>query len=236
MTTAPAADAIAPSIPEIAKRIGDVRLRIVATNSLEQVYSFRGEYGRTVELATENLAALPEAEWGPDYFRDAAPPPIHDRFWLLLSLGYSALGSYNCTTKGSWGTARSPLERAVAAAQTGNVAIVLSLAVTTSTWVLAELGEESEALARLREGEQLLERQVARGLGGGAGTSLLTIAESCGMRPLVAHCLLSRGKLYRRWRKHKKAREDIVSATAMYRDMGMMNYLEQAEAELLQRQ
>lgn len=193
MTTAPAADAIAPSIPEIAKRISDVRLRIVATNSLEQVYNIRGEYGRTVELATENLAALPEAEWGPDYFRDAAPPPIHDRFWLLLSLGYSALGSYNCT-KGSWGTARSLLERAVAAARTGNVAIVLSLAVTTSTWVLAELGEESEALARLREGEQLLERQVARGLGGRAGTSLLTMpsrAACARWSPIVSSAAVS---------------------------------------------
>ena len=51
------------------------------------------------------------------------------------------------------------------------------------------------------------------------------------MRPLVAHCRLGLGKLYRRMDKHELAREHITTATTMYREMGMTYWLEQAEAE-----
>ena len=44
---------------EIAGRLGDLRLRILTTTYLEQVHYFRGDYERVVELATDNLAALP---------------------------------------------------------------------------------------------------------------------------------------------------------------------------------
>src|SRR5262249_17524891 len=40
---------------------------------------------------------------------------------------------------------------------------LLPQSVANSAWVLAQLGEGSEGLSRLREGEHLLERQVARG-------------------------------------------------------------------------
>ena len=55
-----------------------------------------------------------------------------------------------------------------------------------------------------------------------------------GMRPLVAHRRLGRGKLYQRLERREEAREDIATATAMFRDMGMTHWLEQAEAEILQ--
>jgi tetratricopeptide (TPR) repeat protein len=45
----------------------------------------------------------------------------------------------------------------------GNVDLLLPRSVVSSAWVLAQLGEASEGLSRLREGEQLLERQAARG-------------------------------------------------------------------------
>ena len=44
---------------EIAGRLGDLKLRILATTYLEQAHYLRGEYERVVELATDNLAALP---------------------------------------------------------------------------------------------------------------------------------------------------------------------------------
>jgi tetratricopeptide (TPR) repeat protein len=47
--------------------------------------------------------------------------------------------------------------------RTGNVVNLLPGALASSAWVLAQLGEASEALNRLREGEQLVERQAARG-------------------------------------------------------------------------
>lgn len=46
--------------------------------------------------------------------------------------------------------------------QAGNLVIQLPTAIVTYAWVLAQLGEASHAMTRLREGEQLLDRQVAR--------------------------------------------------------------------------
>jgi tetratricopeptide (TPR) repeat protein len=51
-----------------------------------------------------------------------------------------------------------------------NVASLLSQSVVCSAWALAQLGEASEGLSRLREGEQLLERQAARGYVGFLGS------------------------------------------------------------------
>jgi tetratricopeptide (TPR) repeat protein len=58
------------------------------------------------------------------------------------------------------------------------------------------------------------------------------IATDLGMRPLVAHCHLGLSKLYRRTDKREQAREHLATATTMYREMGMMYWLEKAEAEL----
>ena len=41
------------------------------------------------------------------------------------------------------------------------------------------------------------------------------------MRPLVAHCHLGLGKLYRRTGKREEAREHLTTATTMYREMDM---------------
>ena len=178
-------------------------------------------------------------------------------------------------------------------ARTGNVALHLPLAVASSAWALAQLGEASEALNRLPEGEQGLDRLAARGyvigwnyhslgracllLGrldearrpgrpcgrilarspGFAAHALhllgdiathpdrfdaesgeahyrkaLALAEPRGMRPLVAHCHLGLGKLFRRTGTRDQAREHLTIATAMYREMDMRFWLEQAEAEM----
>ena len=177
----------------------------------------------------------------------------------------------------------------------GHVVLSLPHAVAFSTWVLAQVGEASEALARLREGEELLERQAERGfvdqhggdyhalghaalllgrldeaqsLGdraveyspshpGFAAHALhllgdiathpdrvdadsgevhyrkaLALAEPRGMRPLVAQCHLGLGKLYRRTGKREQAREHVTTATAMFREMDMQFWREQAEAEM----
>jgi tetratricopeptide (TPR) repeat protein len=66
--------------------------------------------------------------------------------------------------KGDWLKARSLIEHGITVLRAGNVVILLPFAVASSAWVLAQLGEASEALNRLREGEQLLKRQVAGGI------------------------------------------------------------------------
>jgi tetratricopeptide (TPR) repeat protein len=58
------------------------------------------------------------------------------------------------------------------------------------------------------------------------------LAEALGMRPLVAHCHLGLGKLYRRTGHRPQAREHLTTATTMYREMDMEFWLEQGEGEL----
>jgi DNA-binding SARP family transcriptional activator/tetratricopeptide (TPR) repeat protein len=185
---------------EIAGRLGDLRLRILAASFLEQAHFFRGEYKRAVELATENLEALP-ADWVSEHVLGAAAPAsVYDRHWLVLSLAYlgrfdeaapyeaemirlaevtqhahtiglaySAAGSLHLQ-RSDWVRARPLIEHAIAVLRTANVVNLLA-ALAASTWVLAQHGECSEALNRLRESEQLIERLYATGPGaGGRGT------------------------------------------------------------------
>jgi hypothetical protein len=52
------------------------------------------------------------------------------------------------------------------------------------------------------------------------------------MRPLVAHCHLGLGKLYRRIGETEHARENLTAATLMYREMEMEFWLDQEEADI----
>jgi len=310
---------------EIAGRLGDVRLRILTTTHLEQVHYFRGEYERVVELATGNIAALP-ADSLSETFGAAMPISIYDRFRMLQSLTelgrFAAAAPYEAEAlrlaelthhaytvgmvnnaacwlhclKGDWATACSLIEHGLTAFRKGNVVWELPSVVAASAWVLAQVGEAGEALTRLREGEQLLERDAARGtftFHGVASLSLgraalrlgrldearslgdralkysspsrpgqaahtlhllgdvathpdrfdapsgeayyrqaLALAVPRGMRPLIAHFHLGLGKLYRRTGKRDQAQEHLTTATAMYSEMDMRFWLEQAEAEL----
>ena len=50
--------------------------------------------------------------------------------------------------------------------------------------------------------------------------------------PLVARCHSGLGRLYRRGSQRSVAQEHLATATAMYRQMDMTSWFEQAEAEL----
>jgi class 3 adenylate cyclase/tetratricopeptide (TPR) repeat protein len=308
---------------EIAERLGDLRLRIASTTTLEQTHYYRGDYMRVLALATDNLAMLP-ADWIYEYLDLAAPASVYDRCWLVMSLAelgrfaeaavyeaeairlaepthsaftigmaYQAVGTLHLL-KGDWVKARSLIERGIARVRTGNVVNLLHPSVALSAWALAQLDCADEALSRLREGEQLLERQAAwrragrlwrgyhslgraclrlgrldeaqrladraveslRSQFGIAAHALhllgdiashperfdaeqgetyyrqaLALAEPRGMRPLVAHCHLGLGNLYRRTGKREQAHEHLTTATTMYREMGMTYWLEKVQAE-----
>src|SRR5262245_37339806 len=175
---------------EIAGRLGDLRLRIVTTSQLELAHYNRGEYERVVELATKNLATLP-ADRVYESFGNATPVSIYDRQWLVMSLAelgrfaeaaedeaeviqlaeptqhaFTVGQAYRAALhlhllKGDWVKARSMSEHGLAVARTGNVALHIPVPVTASAWALAQLGEASEALNRIREGEPLVERAIA---------------------------------------------------------------------------
>jgi tetratricopeptide (TPR) repeat protein len=57
----------------------------------------------------------------------------------------------------------------------------------------------------------------------------MTLASELEMRPLVAHCQLGLGRLYRRAGKPEQAQEHLTIATAMYGEMGMTYWLDQLE-------
>ena len=107
------------------------------------------------------------------------------------------------------------------------------------------IAQDGLAAARQR-GERGVEGQLLRLLGDIAAhpdrfevdtaeahyRQALALAEELGLRPLVAHCHLGLGKLYRRTGKRQEAREHLTTATTMYREMDMRYWLEQAEAEM----
>jgi hypothetical protein len=58
----------------------------------------------------------------------------------------------------------------------------------------------------------------------------MTLAAERNMRPLVAHCHLGLGQLFRKT-DTEQAREHLATATTMYRGMGMTYWLEKAAVE-----
>jgi len=66
----------------------------------------------------------------------------------------------------------------------------------------------------------------------GSYREALALAQDLGMRPVIAHCHVGLGKLYRRTGKREQAQEHLTTATTMYREMGMTYWLEKLEAEL----
>jgi len=61
-------------------------------------------------------------------------------------------------------------------------------------------------------------------------TQAKALAEELGMRPLAAHCHRGLGKLYGKTGRPREAQEHLMTATALYREMDMPFWLEQAEA------
>jgi tetratricopeptide (TPR) repeat protein len=178
---------------EFAARLGDLKLSIQATSYLAQVHMLRAEYPRAIELATDNLAKLP-ADWVHEFFGLPTPASVYNRGWLatsftqlgrfaeaaqcgaeMLQLAESMQHMFTVGSahqfmaasyllRGDWARARPLIEQAIAVFRTRNIAILLPGAIATSAWVLAQLGEAREALTRLQESDELLERQAARGM------------------------------------------------------------------------
>jgi tetratricopeptide (TPR) repeat protein len=93
-----------------------------------------------------------------------------------------------------------------------------------------ERGNEAWALRLLGEIASHREPLEAEGTGDHYRQAL-SMADELGMRPLVAHCHLGLGRLYRRTGKRQEAQERLGTATTMYREMDMRFWLEKAEAE-----
>jgi transcriptional regulator with AAA-type ATPase domain/tetratricopeptide (TPR) repeat protein len=179
----------------IARAVGELDLRILATTCLEQAEYFRGDYEHVVELALDNISAVP-ADRLREYFGSIAPAAVYDRYWLILSLAplgrFAEAARYEAEAaslaastqhrysvgvvhlaaatihvlKGDWVAAKSRIANGIALFRTGGIGLLLPRLVACSAWALAQLGEKNEALSQLQEAQQLVERQAARGLVG----------------------------------------------------------------------
>ena len=81
--------------------------------------------------------------------------------------------------KGDWAKAHALIERQIAVLRTGNIVGELPSALAYSARALAYLGDAAEALDRLRECEQLLEGQSARGRVGMNGWAYYSLGRAC---------------------------------------------------------
>ena len=184
---------------EIAARLRDHKLRVLTRTHLSVAHYLRGEYGRVIPLATDNIGPGP-ADW--EHFG-----PAGDRGTLVLSLAmlgrfaeaaevdaeatrlaeltdlpfavawaHLSAGSLH-VAEGAWARAHSRIERGLARARAGNIGLMLPGAISCSALVLAELGDVSEAQNRLREGCQLLEGFEGRR--GPAGLEYTVLGRAC---------------------------------------------------------
>jgi class 3 adenylate cyclase/tetratricopeptide (TPR) repeat protein len=209
---------------------------IVACWSLGSLYGVRGNLGAAARVLERALALC--REW---------------KLAVLSPLVSGPLGSVYALS-GRLGEGLSLLREARDAMESMGRGAYHSL-------VVVQLGEAAARADRLDEALGLVEQALAltreRGENGGEALALhllgeiearrappdveaakaqyraaLALADDLGMRPLVAHCHLGLGRLYRRTGQRQQPYEHLTTATTMYREMDMRFWLEKAEAEM----
>jgi class 3 adenylate cyclase/tetratricopeptide (TPR) repeat protein len=200
---------------------------------LGRVYSCRGDVNRAIELCTRSLALARER--GVDNVIQ----------WSSASLGVAY------TLDGRTTEAVARLEEAVAAGESTSSLDPYTLVSLGHAYLSAGQSEDAsrcarEALVMCRQRTRRdVEADALHLIGDLAARQdpaseeamanyhqALALADELGMRPLIAHCHLGLGKLYRRTGQREQAREHLTTAMTMYREMGMTYWLEKAEAEM----
>jgi tetratricopeptide (TPR) repeat protein len=113
------------------------------------------ELGRFVEAAEHEAQAVRLVEPRQNAFNS-------------LGLAYYAAATAQIL-KGNWEIAQTLIERVITVLRAGKIVIMLPYAIAAYSWVLAQIGATGEALIHLKEGEQLLETNVAGGIVGQRG-------------------------------------------------------------------
>jgi tetratricopeptide (TPR) repeat protein len=209
---------------------------VLGCRELAHLKSVRGELNQAARLLECAVALC--TEWN-----ITAHTPI-----VMASLGHVYAWS------GRIGEGVSCLQQALTAYESAGIGVCHSLSVEQlgEAYLLADQVENARAcadravmLARGR-GERGYEAWALRLLGEIASHqahpdataaaahygAAMTLASELEMRPLVAHCHFGLGRLYRRTGKREQAQEHQTTATAMYGEMDMRFWLEQAQTEL----
>ncbi|MBP1725571.1 MAG: family ATPase [Deltaproteobacteria bacterium] len=220
----------------LAKAVDQPFTLVLACWGLAYVYGLRGELSLAVRLLERGLAL--------------------SREWNLTVLSPRVTGFLGSVYAGSkrMGEGLSLLHQALEAMETLGVGAYHSLLLVRlgEAYLLANrveealaMGERALRLSRER-GERGYEAWALRFLGDTAShrdpsdletaeghyRQALALADELSMRPLVAHCHLGLGKVYRHGGDGGNARERLMTAVTMYREMGMNPWLAQAEAEM----
>ena len=209
---------------------------IYASLGLAYLDGIRGELSQAARLLERALAQC--REWNITLLTHPA----------MASLGHVYVWSGRIREGVSW------LQQALAAYESAGIGYYHSISVVQlgEAYLLADRAEDARACAdravmltreRGERGHEawalrLLGEVVAHQKAPDVATAethfgvAMTLATELGMRPLLAHCHLGLGNLYRGSGERAKAEEHLAAAAAMYREMGMTFWLEKAGAEL----
>jgi class 3 adenylate cyclase len=206
---------------------------VLASWGLAYLYGLRGELNPAVRLLERALALSRESNltfWPPRvtgslgsvYARSQRIAEglslLHQALHAMEALG---IGAYHSLLVVQLGEAYLLADRREEALAAGSRALTLARD-------RGERGHESWALRLL--GEIASTRNPPdTATADGHYREALALADELGMRPLVAHCHLGLGRLYRRTGQREQARDHLTMAATAYREMDMGFYLAQVE-------
>ena len=212
-----------------AERLNSTLAMVAATLGLGEAYRERGDWARAIRLLERSVADAREgglgvitagvgSRLGAAYAHAGRLDEAIELLRASASVGSRALN-----------TRSSAFARLLGEAclLSGNVDEARLQATTALEGAQALRQRGDEAAARWLLGlttPSLVEAEVFIG-------EALSLASELAMRPLVAHCHLGLGNLYRRTGTREQATEHLTTATTMYCEMGMTYWLARTEAE-----
>jgi tetratricopeptide (TPR) repeat protein len=214
-----------------AERLGNTYSIVLATLALGEIYRERGDWAQAVALLEHSVARAAEGRLGLLTFligsRLGAAYAHAGRLDDGLKLLRGAVARVSSQSE-DWRYSAILRLLGEACLLRGDVEESHRYAATALEVARALQQRGDEAAAAWLLGVTTSDPAEAQGILDEA----LALGSELGMRPLVAHCHLGLGKLYRRTGKRERAQEHLTTATTMYREMGMTYWLEKAEAEL----
>jgi len=206
---------------------------VQAWSTLTHVHTLRGDYPRSVALAERALAIaqtrevalfLPLQQWLVGHAWACS-----GRIEEGLSLIRKGLEQLEAWELWLW----APL----VTIHLGEVCLLTGLIDEARVHAIRARGLTRELGQRLHEAYalRLLGESLASKDASGAHESYcaaLVLAEELGLRPLIAHCHLGLGKLCRPKGEQAQMQDHLAAAMAMYGEMGMTHWREQAQEEL----
>jgi tetratricopeptide (TPR) repeat protein len=219
----------------IAERLSHAYSQLIALNGLAFVHLLRGDHSLAIPLLENGLALCRESQlllWEPDF---------------VCGLGYGH------TLRGNPVDALLQMERSIREQESIGQKNTLAFWMTWLAEAYLSIGHVDDARTTVGRAHDLARERHQRGVEALCHRleaevtmrvepfdpdaaereyrNALGLATELSMRPLAAHCHLGLGRLYRRTGDRTKGEEHLALATAMYREMEMVFWLEKAKQE-----